>query len=153
MSVQVGHPVPDFHADSTAGPMRLKDFAGKTLILYFYPKDGTPGCTKEGQEFRDRYPALKAAGCELIGVSRDSIASHQRFRAKQEFPFALISDANEALCTLFDVIKQKKLYGKVHLGIERSTFVIDGQGVLRREWRGLKVPDHAQEVLEYVESL
>jgi peroxiredoxin Q/BCP len=153
MSVTVGRPVPKFSATSTAGEISLKDFAGRNLILYFYPKDATPGCTTEGQNFRDRYAALQKANAEIFGVSRDSLASHERFRQKMGFPFALISDTSEALCTLFDVIKPKKLYGKVHIGIERSTFVIGPTGILLREWRALKVPGHAQEVLEYVQSL
>jgi peroxiredoxin Q/BCP len=153
MSVTVGRPVPAFTATSTAGEFSLSDYAGKTLILYFYPKDATPGCTTEGQNFRDRYKALQKANADILGVSRDSLASHQRFREKMDFPFDLVSDASESLCTLFDVIKPKKLYGKVHIGIERSTFVISAKGILVREWRGLKVPGHAQEVLEYVQSL
>jgi peroxiredoxin Q/BCP len=153
MTVCVGKAVPAFTAASTAGELSLSDFKGKKLVIYFYPKDATPGCTTEGQNFRDRYDELRAAGAELVGVSRDSLASHQRFRDKMGFQFPLISDSNEALCGIFDVIKQKKLYGKVSMGIERSTFVIDGKGVLLREWRGLKVPGHAQEVLEFVQSL
>jgi peroxiredoxin Q/BCP len=153
MSVTVGKKVPAFKAESTSGPVSLKDFKGKNLVLYFYPKDSTPGCTTEGQNFRDRYEQLLAANTELIGVSRDSIASHQRFREKMGFQFALIADTDQTLCELFDVIKPKKLYGKVHIGVERSTFVIDPAGILLREWRGLKVPGHAQEVLEYVEGL
>jgi peroxiredoxin Q/BCP len=153
MSVTVGKRVPAFSAESTAGTLALKDFKGKFLIIYFYPKDSTPGCTTEGQNFRDRYDQLRAANAELVGVSRDSLASHERFKAKMEFQFPLISDTDQSLCEMFDVIKPKKLYGKVHIGIERSTFVIDPGAILLREWRGLKVPGHAQEVLEYVQGL
>jgi len=153
MAVVVGERVAPFSVASTAGDLSLKDFSGKNLVIYFYPKDSTPGCTTEGQNFRDRYEALRAANAELVGVSRDSLASHARFKEKMGFQFALISDADETLCKLFDVIKPKKLYGKVHIGIERSTFVLNGRGILLREWRGLKVPGHAQEVLEYVQGL
>jgi peroxiredoxin Q/BCP len=153
MSVAVGQQVPPFTVASTAGELTLAQFQGKKLVIYFYPKDATPGCTTQGQNFRDRYEQLLAAGTELIGVSRDSLASHQRFRDKMGFQFPLVSDADETLCKLFDVIKPKKLYGKVHIGVERSTFVVSGTGVLLREWRGLKVPGHAQEVLEFVEGL
>jgi peroxiredoxin Q/BCP len=153
MSVAVGQQVPPFTVASTAGELTLAQFQGKKLVIYFYPKDATPGCTTQGQNFRDRYEQLLAAGTELIGVSRDSLASHQRFRDKMGFQFPLVSDADETLCKLFDVIKPKKLYGKVHIGVERSTFVVSGTGVLLREWRGLKVPGHAQEVLEFVQGL
>jgi peroxiredoxin Q/BCP len=153
MSVAVGQQVPPFTVASTAGELTLAQFHGKKLVIYFYPKDSTPGCTTEGQNFRDRYALLQAAGTELIGVSRDSIASHQRFRDKMGFQFPLVSDADETLCRLFDVIKPKKLYGKVHIGVERSTFVLSGNATLLREWRGLKVPGHAQEVLEFVQGL
>jgi thioredoxin-dependent peroxiredoxin len=153
MSVTVGRPVPAFTATSTAGEISLSDYAGKTLILYFYPKDATPGCTTQGQNFRDSYDALRKANADILGISRDSIASHQRFRDKMGFQFDLIADTDEALCALFDVIKPKKLYGKVHIGIERSTFIIAANGILLREWRGVKVPGHVQEVLEYVQSL
>jgi peroxiredoxin Q/BCP len=153
MSVTAGRPVPAFTATSTAGELSLSDYAGETLILYFYPKDATPGCTTQGQNFRDSYNALRKANTDILGVSRDSIASHQRFREKMGFQFDLIADTSEALCTLFDVIKPKKLYGKVHIGIERSTFIIGASGILLREWRGVKVPGHVQEVLEYVQSL
>jgi peroxiredoxin Q/BCP len=153
MSVVVGQKVAAFSAASTAGDWSLEDFSGKKLVIYFYPKDATPGCTTEGQNFRDRYEALRAANAELVGVSRDSLASHQRFKDKMGFQFPLIADTDEAVCRLFDVIKPKKLYGKVHIGIERSTFVLDENAILLREWRGLKVPGHAQEVLEYLQGL
>ena len=146
--------IPDFELPSTGGtPFRLSEQAGKTLVIYFYPKDSTPGCTTEAQQFRDLYPEFVAAGCVVVGVSRDSLRSHQNFKAKQELPFELLSDTDEALCTQFAVIKQKTMYGKQVRGIERSTFVIDGERTLRREWRAVKVPGHAQEVLDFVRTL
>src|SRR5665213_2362154 len=148
MNVEINHPIPNFVAQSTAGEISLRTFAGRLLVLYFYPKDATPGCTAEGQNFRDHYAKFRQANAEILGVSRDSLASHERFKTKMAFPFELISDPDEALCTLFGVMKQKKLYGKVHIGIERSTFVIDTKGKLLREWRNLKVPGHVEVVLE-----
>lgn len=150
----IDQPVADFTLPATGEKhFTLSAQRGKTVILYFYPKDSTPGCTTEAQQFRDRFAEFAAAGCTIAGVSRDSLRSHENFRTKQGLPFDLLSDADEALCTQFSVIKQKKLYGKEVRGIERSTFVIDGKGVLRREWRGVKVPGHAQEVLDYVKTL
>ncbi|HEX5804622.1 MAG TPA: peroxiredoxin [Azospira sp.] len=147
-------PVADFTLPATGGQtFSLSAYRGKTVVLYFYPKDSTPGCTTEAQQFRDLQADFAASGCVIAGVSRDSVRSHDNFKAKQELPFALLSDAEEILCARFSVIKQKKLYGKEVRGIERSTFVIDGKGVLRREWRGVKVPGHAQEVLDYVKTL
>lgn len=146
--------VPEFQLPATGGhPFSLAAVRGKTLILYFYPKDSTPGCTTEAQQFRDLHEEFLQAGCVIAGVSRDSVKSHENFKAKQNLPFELISDADETLCTQFAVIKEKKLYGKLVRGIERSTFVIDGQGVLRREWRGVKAPGHAQEVLDFIKTL
>ncbi len=146
--------IPEFQLPATGGqPFSLAAVRGKTLILYFYPKDSTPGCTTEAQQFRDLHEEFLQAGCVIAGVSRDSVKSHENFKAKQNLPFELISDADETLCTQFAVIKEKKLYGKLVRGIERSTFVIDGQGVLRREWRGVKAPGHAQEVLDVVKTL
>jgi peroxiredoxin Q/BCP len=153
MTVKIDAAVPAFTVQTTAGAKSLHDYAGKILVLYFYPKDATPGCTTEGQNFGASYAAFKRAGAEVLGVSRDSLASHERFKSRMEFPFELISDADEKLCKLFGVIKEKKLYGKVHMGIERSTFVIDGRGRLVKEWRGLKVPGHVEEVLEYVKGM
>lgn len=145
---------PDFTLPATDGrSLGLKDFAGKTLVLYFYPKDSTPGCTTEARDFAALYDDFRAAGCEVLGVSRDSLKAHENFRTKNALPFALLSDRDEAVCTAFDVIKLKKLYGKEVRGIERSTFLIDGQGNIVREWRGVKVPGHAQEVLEAVRAL
>ncbi len=132
---------------------RLSDQQGKITVLYFYPKDSTPGCTTEAQQFRDFYPEFVKAGCVIAGVSRDSLRSHENFKAKQELPFELLSDTDEQLCTQFSVIQEKKLYGKLVRGIERSTFVIDRTGVLKREWRKVKAPGHAQEVLDFVRTL
>ena len=147
-------PVSDFELPATGPtPFRLSAQRGKTVVLYFYPKDSTPGCTTEAQQFRDLHADFLAAGCVLAGVSRDSLRSHDNFKTKQALPFELISDTDETLCQRFGVIKEKKLYGKLVRGIERSTFVIDAHGILRREWRGIKVPGHAQEVLDYVRTL
>ena len=146
--------IPNFSLPATGGtPFDLAAQAGKTVVIYFYPKDSTPGCTTEGQNFRDRHDQFAAANAVILGVSRDSLKSHENFKTKQAFPFELGSDADEAVCNLFGVIKQKMMYGKQCRGIERSTFVIDGQGVLRREWRGVKVPGHVEEVLAFVQSL
>jgi peroxiredoxin Q/BCP len=146
--------VPDFKALATGGESwRLKDAAGKHLVLYFYPKDMTSGCTRESQDFRDLAAAFRKANTLIVGVSRDSVASHGKFTEKEKLPFPLLSDPDEQICKLFDVIKQKSLYGKKYLGIERSTFLLDGKGVLRHEWRKVKVPGHAEEVLEAAKSL
>lgn len=150
----LNQPVPDFELPATGNRMfRLSHYAGTTLVLYFYPKDATPGCTSEGQQFRDLYPAFVAAGTRIFGISRDSQKSHENFKARFAFPFDLLADTEERACTLFDVIRMKTLYGKLVRGIERSTFVIDPQGVLRREWRGVKVNGHAQEVLDFILDL
>lgn len=147
-------PAPDFELPATGDTtFRLSKARGKRLVLYFYPKDNTPGCTVEGQRFRDLYPQFRDAGCEIFGISRDSMKSHESFRAKMGFPFALLSDTDETACKLFDVIRMKNMYGKKVRGIERSTFVIDEHGVLRRDWRGVKVPGHVEEVLEFVKTL
>jgi peroxiredoxin Q/BCP len=149
----LGQPVEDFSLPSTgATTFRLSGVRGRTLVLYFYPKDNTPGCTAEGVDFRDRYDAFRAAGCEVVGVSRDAIKSHENFKAKMAFPFALLADRAEDLCNRFGVIKMKNLYGKQVRGIERSTFVIDAHGVLVHEWRGVKVPGHVEEVLRFVQA-
>jgi len=146
--------VPDFTLPATSGTsFRLAEQAGRIVVIYFYPKDSTPGCTTEGQNFRDLYPQFEAAGAIVLGISRDSLKAHENFKSKQSFPFELGSDADEAVCNLFGVIKQKMMYGKQCRGIERSTFVVDRNGVLRREWRGVKVPGHAQEVLDFVKTL
>ncbi len=144
----------DFTLPATGGTnFTLSAARGKFLVIYFYPKDNTPGCTTESQAFRDLYPRFQKANCEIVGISRDSIKSHENFKAKFSLPFALLSDAEEKVCTQFGVLKLKKLYGKEVRGIERSTFVLDAQGVLRHEWRGVKVDNHAAEVLEIVQSL
>ncbi len=148
------NPVPEFEIPSTSGqPFNSKSAVGKSWVLYFYPKDNTPGCTNEGQQFRDLHAQFNKAECAIFGVSRDSLKSHENFKAKMSFPFELLSDVDEIACKAFDVIKMKNMYGKKIRGIERSTFVIDAQGVVRREWRGVKVPGHAQEVLEFITTL
>ena len=146
--------VADFSLPSTSHQtFTLSGARGKHLVVYFYPKDNTPGCTTEAQQFRDLYARFKRAGCEIVGISRDSIKSHENFRAKFTLPFELLSDADETACALFGVIKQKNMYGKQVRGIERSTFVFDKAGSLRREWRGLKADGHALEVLDFVTTL
>jgi len=145
---------PDFTLPATSGQtFNLAGQTGRIVVVYFYPKDSTPGCTTEGQQFRDLFEQFAAVDAVILGISRDSLKSHENFKAKQAFPFELGSDADETVCNLFGVIKQKMMYGKQCRGIERSTFVIDRQGVLRREWRGVKVPGHAQEVLDFVKTL
>jgi peroxiredoxin Q/BCP len=147
-------PAPDFELPATGGRnFRLSAAKGKPLVLYFYPKDNTPGCTTEGQQFRDLYPQFQKLGCAVYGLSRDSIKSHENFKSKMQFPFDLLSDAEEKACKLFDVIKMKNMYGRKVRGIERSTFAVDGGGIVRREWRGVKVPGHVQEVLDFVKTL
>jgi thioredoxin-dependent peroxiredoxin len=153
MNVQIQQPVMDFSAVSTAGEFQLASARGRAVVLYFYPKDNTPGCTVEGQEFAALHPKFVRAGSIVLGVSRDSLKSHQNFKAKMGFPFDLLSDPDEVLCAQFGVIKQKQMYGKSVRGIERSTFVIDAAGRLAAEWRGLKVPGHAAEVLAAVKAL
>jgi thioredoxin-dependent peroxiredoxin len=147
-------PAPDFELPATGGKtFKLRALRGQTVVLYFYPKDNTPGCTAEGQHFRDLHPQFTKAGCAVYGISRDTLKSHENFKAKMAFPFELLSDVDETACKLFDVIKMKNMYGKQVRGIQRSTFVIDGNGMIRREWRGVKVPGHVQEVLEFVKTL
>jgi len=150
----VGLKVPDFEIASTGNRMfKLSAVLGSPLVFYFYPKDNTPGCTSEGQEFRDLHGEFTRRGCAVYGVSRDSIKSHEGFKSKMSFPFELLSDPDEKVCNLFGVMKMKNMYGKKVRGVERSTFVIDPEGVVRKEWRGLRVPGHAREVLEFVKSL
>ncbi|MGB6450697.1 MAG: peroxiredoxin [Steroidobacteraceae bacterium] len=152
--VAVGKPVPPFELPSTSGEAwTLAAAAAGKLVIYFYPKDMTSGCTLESQGFRDLYPAFRRAGVAIVGISRDSPASHSRFKEKERLPFELLADEEEKACRLFDVIKEKTLYGRKHLGIERSTFLIDGHGVLRRAWRKVKVQGHVEEVLEAAKSL
>ncbi|SFG40756.1 peroxiredoxin [Neptunomonas qingdaonensis] len=153
-NIVVGQSVTDFTASATSeNTLSLSDFKGKNLVIFFYPKDNTPGCTTEGQNFRDLFDEFDAANTVILGVSRDSLRVHENYKAKHSFPFELISDPEEALCKHFDVIKLKKLYGKEYMGIERSTFLIDTQGVLRQEWRKVKVKGHADEVLAAVKAL
>ncbi len=147
-------PAPEFEAPATGGTsFKLSKHRGRPLVLYFYPKDSTPGCTTEGQDFRELHPMFQALECDIFGVSRDSMKSHENFKAKLELPFELISDPDEKVCELFGVMKMKNMYGKQVRGIERSTFVIDAKGRIAREWRGVKVPEHAQQVLEFVRTL
>ncbi|HTN67594.1 MAG TPA: peroxiredoxin [Burkholderiaceae bacterium] len=151
---QLNEIVPDFSAPMTSDKtFTLADYQGKKLVLYFYPKDNTPGCTTEGIRFRELYPQFQQANADIVGVSRDSLRSHESFKAKLGMPFELISDPEEQVCELFGVMKLKTLYGRQSRGIERSTFVIDDAGRLVKEWRGVKVPGHVDEVLEYVTAL
>ncbi len=146
--------VADFTLPATGGvDFKLYPIHSRSLVVYFYPKDSTPGCTTEAQQFRDLYPEYLKAGCEIVGISRDSIKSHENFKAKFTLPFALLSDADETVCNLFGVMKQKMMYGKQVRGIERSTFVLDQHGSIRKEWRGLKADGHAREVLTFVQTL
>ena len=150
----LGKAVKDFSLPSTGGaPFRLSEQRGKKLVLYFYPKDNTPGCTTEGLQFRDLHKEFRKAGAEVYGVSRDSLKSHESFKAKMDFPFELLADEDEKVCQQFGVIKMKNMYGRQVRGIERSTFVLDTAGRIRREWRGVKVPGHAKEVLDFVKTL
>ena len=155
MTVAVGKKVPDFTVPVTGrgAEWSPSDAKGEKLVIYFYPKDMTTGCTKESQDFRDHYAAFKKAKVRVLGISRDSIKSHDKFREKEKLPFELLSDADEKVCKLFDVIKEKTLYGRKYMGVDRSTFLIDAGGILRREWRGVKVPGHVEEVLEAAKSL
>ena len=144
----------DFSLPSTGNTtFQLASAKGRHLVIYFYPKDNTPGCTTEGQAFRDQFAAFQTANCDIVGISRDSLKSHENFKAKMAFPFELLSDSDETVCEQFGVMKLKNMYGKQVRGIERSTFVIDSNGVLRKEWRGVKVPGHVEEVLAFVQTL
>jgi peroxiredoxin Q/BCP len=146
--------VPDFSLPSTGGDSwKLSAAAGRKLVLYFYPKDNTSGCTKEGQAFAELYPQFRKARIEVVGISPDSLASHEKFKARYDFPFELLADEDKKACTLFDVYKEKSMYGRKYLGVERSTFLIDAGGVLRQEWRKVKVPGHAEEVLAAARAL
>jgi peroxiredoxin Q/BCP len=148
-TIEIGQPIPDLAVQATDDQsFRLSELRGKNLILYFYPKDNTPGCTTEGQDFRDHYEEFEALNAVILGVSRDDLKSHEGFKSKQCFPFDLISDSDGTLCAAFDVIKEKNLYGKKSMGIERSTFIIDAEGVLRREYRKVKVENHVLSVLK-----
>jgi len=150
----VGKSVPDLEVQTTGGKtLRLRDLKGRFAVLYFYPKDNTPGCTLEGQDFRDQHDRIKKLKTVVYGVSRDSLASHEKFKAKFKFSFDLIADEDEKLCRLFDVIREKSLYGRKYLGVDRSTFILDKDGVLRREFRGVKVKGHVDEVIGEIRKL
>lgn len=153
MAFTVGDKIPDLTLAATGGrEISLKSFKGRPLVVYFYPKDNTPGCTQEGQDFRDLYPEFQAAGAEIVGISRDSVRSHENFAAKFGFLFPLLADVEQKACEAFDVIREKSLYGRKYLGIDRSTFLFDGKGVLKREWRSVKVKGHAAEVLAALQA-
>lgn len=154
MPFDVGDTLPNLSLPASGGQtVDLADFRGRKLVMYFYPKDSTPGCTQEGQDFRDFYAAFQAIDCEVVGVSRDSVKSHDNFIAKHAFPFRLLSDGDEALCKALDVIQEKSLYGKKYLGVDRSTFLFDRSGTLVKAWRGVKVKGHAQAVLDAASAL
>ena len=154
MPTAIGDTVPEIELTATGGKrIKLSDYQGKNLVLYFYPKASTPGCTQEGQDFRDATDAFAATNTVILGASRDGIKAQEGFKTKQSFPFDLLSDQDEALCQAFDVIKVKKMYGRESLGVERSTFLIDATGVLRQEWRGVKVKGHVDEVLDAAQRL
>lgn len=158
MSIALHQAVPEFSATASGAAggeetISLSSLRGKNVVLYFYPKDNTPGCTTESQDFRDAYAQFQQANTEIIGISRDSLKSHQSFQAQHNLPFSLISDPQEELCSRFDVMKLKNMYGKEVRGIERSTFLLDAQGVLRQIWRGVKAPGHVTEVLDAVHAL
>lgn len=152
--IKTGQPAPDFTLPATGGQeITLSGLKGSNVVLYFYPRDNTPGCTKEGQAFRDHHAEFEKLDTVILGTSRDSLKTHENFKAKHQFPFELLSDSEETVCRLYDVIKEKNMYGKKVMGIERSTFLIDREGILRREWRKVKVAGHVEEVLEAVRSL
>ena len=152
--VSIGKKVPQFSLPATGNQtIKLSELKGKNIVIYFYPKDSTPGCTLEGQDFRDNIRKFSSRNTRILGVSRDSLTSHEKFKEKQKFNFDLISDEDEKLCSLFDVIKEKNMYGKKFMGVERSTFLIDEKGILRNEWRKVKVKGHVEEVLEAVKNL
>ncbi len=152
--ITVGNPVPDFSLPATGGRnIHLSSLKGQPVVVYFYPKDNTPGCTTEGCDFRDHHPTFHKLGAVVLGVSRDSLESHEKFKAQHEFPFDLLADGDETLCRLFDVIREKNMYGRKVMGVERSTFLINGKGVLRQEWRKVKVAGHVEAVLAAVKAL
>ena len=153
-TTMLNSPVTDFELPATSSKVfKLYEYAGKTLVIYFYPKDNTPGCTTQGMQFRDSYADFQAANAEIVGVSRDNLKSHENFKAKFSFPFELLADTEELACGIFGVMKMKNMYGKQVRGVERSTFVIDNNGVLVKEWRGVKVDGHALEVLNFIKTL
>ena len=152
--MKIGNKLPKLKLPATGGKdIAFADFKGKALVIYFYPKDNTPGCTQEGIDFRDLYKDFLKAGADIVGISRDSVRSHENFAAKYKFPFPLLSDGDEAACKAFDTIKEKSLYGRKYMGVDRSTFLFDKDGVLKKEWRSVKVKEHAAEVLEAVKAL
>ncbi|NND60082.1 MAG: peroxiredoxin [Gammaproteobacteria bacterium] len=154
MPAKIGRVVRDFKLPATGEQdIRLKDLRGQNVVLYFYPRDNTPGCTTEGENFRDAYRKFRRQKTEILGVSRDSVKSHEKFRSKFDFPFQLLADEDEDLCEYFEVMKDKNMYGKKVRGIERSTFLIDADGKLRQEWRKVKVPGHVDDVLDAVKNL
>ncbi len=154
MTIELNQEIEDFEAEATGGKtIKLSDYRGRKVLLYFYPRDNTPGCTQEGKDFRDHYDEFKKLDTIIFGISRDSVRVHEGFKAKHEFPFDLIADKDEKLCQLFDVIKMKNMYGKQVRGIERSTFLIDESGKLIKEWRKVKVKTHVQEVLDTLKQL
>ena len=149
-----GKKCPNFQGECTSGlTLSNKDFVGKNLVIYFYPKDSTPGCTTQGQDFRDNFKAFKKFNTEILGVSRDSIKSHENFKLKQSFPFELLSDPDEKMCKAFDVMKMKSMYGRKYMGVDRSTFLIDEKGKIVKEWRSVKVKNHVEEVLSLVKKI
>jgi peroxiredoxin Q/BCP len=153
-SVALGKKVPNFSLPATGGKTwQLKEVAGSAVVVYFYPKDNTSGCTKEGEAFRDLHAQFRKAGAVIVGISPDSLAAHEKFKAAYKFPFELLSDGERKVCELFDVYKEKSMYGRKYMGVERSTFLIDGAGKLSKEWRKVKVPGHAAEVLAAVKGL
>jgi peroxiredoxin Q/BCP len=153
-TVALDRKVPDFSLPASGGkPWKLSALSGRNVVIYFYPRDNTSGCTQEGIDFRDLYPQFRKAKTEVVGVSTDTLASHEKFASKYEFPFQLLSDESQKACQLFDVIKEKSMYGRKFMGVERSTFLVDSKGVLRREWRKVKVTGHAVEVLEAARQL
>ena len=153
-NTMLNNSVTDFELPATSGHFfKLSDYLGKTLVIYFYPKDSTPGCTTQGMQFRDFYSEFQAANAEIVGISRDSLKSHENFKAKFSFPFELLADTEELACGIFAVMKMKNMYGKQVRGVERSTFVIDKNGSLIQEWRGVKVDGHVPQVLDFVKSL
>lgn len=152
--IEIGKEVPDFSATATNNlAFKLSNYYGKNILLYFYPRDNTSGCTQEGKDFRDYYSTLEKRNIIIFGVSRDGIKAHENFKAKYKFPFELISDKDEVICHLFDVIKEKKMYGKTHMGIERSTFLINKEGILIKQWRKVKVKEHIQQILDETKNL
>ena len=152
--VKLGEKIPDFTAPSTSdSEFSLSEYMGKNIVIYFYPKDNTPGCTKEGEDFRDQFEAFRSNNAIIVGVSRDSVKSHDKFICKYNFPFDLLADEDETVCQLFNVIKEKNMYGRKYMGIERSTFLIDSNGTLIREWRKVKVKGHVEEVLDALKNI